>query len=235
MGNFDYILKFAEYFNKLAFKALKGVLRKVQAPIIVLEQGDLTAYATTLIPLKEVGEQLVPVGMVNLDPPNLPMNPEHNPNDWKRISGIWAEDSWTALYLFGAALYYAGKVVTDYSVTPAAQAVMRRAYSKNPDLVVPNVLVPNEQTADKPWMTAGYLNSGEGDAQYAQALQVGEEIKKMIPEEHLYQLVGIIQNKWESNIADVERTQEDRGEKIEQEVSEESPLKKEPEMVQMNG
>lgn len=215
------ISKLATNFQKLAFQALKTVLRRVNVPLIILKQGDFV----TIIPIRETETLFVPTGMVSLDVPSLQMNPEFNPNEWRRIAAIWADDSWTAIYLLGAALYFASKIVTDHSVTPAAQAVMRRIYERNkdnPNLIVQNVIASNEQTAYKPWMTAGYLNNGEGDQQYAAAIQAGEELKQIMPER---QLIEVVQGKWEAASADAARTGENKGEKIEQE-----PIQNVPEM-----
>lgn len=223
--SYDYILKLAEDFKRLAFKPLKGVLRKINIPLMVLSNGNFI----TIIPIKETEKLFVPTGMVSLDMPTLAMNPGFDRNEWRRIAAIWADDSWTALYLLGAALYYSSRLVTDHSVTPAAQAVMKRLYEKNkdnPTLITPNVLVTNEQTADKPWMVAGYLNSGENNQQYASAIKVGEELKQIISED---QLIAIVQSKWETAEADPIRTGEDVGEKLVQPIIENVELEKQQE------
>ena len=195
MNIYSKLLLLSTHFEKLAFKALDAVLKRVDMPIIMETKDDFSV----LIPLKIDETSIYPTGMVALDSPNVQMNEGYNPSEFKRIAAIQGPDAWTSMYLFGVALYVGKKIVSDSSVTPAAQAVMKRIYEKNkdnPNMIIQDVLVEQPSTANMPWMRAAYLNPGNGDAQYQASLEAGRQIRNLLPKEHFEMLIDRVQYDW---------------------------------------
>jgi hypothetical protein len=191
---YNKIYKLSGIFEKLAFNVIKAVLNKVKLPLLAIKEGGFIL----IIPLAEENNLLVPKGQITLDEPNLPFNPGFNKNEWKRIASIIATDPWIAVYLLGAALYLGKKVVGDSVISKEAQAVMKRLYIKNKGtgLIIDNVIQETPEFKDQPWMTAGYLNSGEHDSAMSRAFAAGEEIKNNISKEDLETLINIVERQW---------------------------------------
>jgi hypothetical protein len=208
MNIYASIYKLSEYFEKLAaFKALDAAVRRTGFPIIEISQGNFSV----LLPLKTVvgpqGEMLVPAGSVSVDTPNVKLVPGEQ-NNWMRIAMIDDQgNSWTSLYLFGAAMFYTtqmlGKkgLVTDGTATGDVQAVMKRMWEKNkndPSLIVPDVVENQPAISEMPWMRAGYLNPGNNNAQYSQAFALGREYKQEMSKQEVNILIDMAQNSWAS-------------------------------------
>jgi len=137
---------------------------------------------------------------------------------------IYSEDAWTAIFLLGAAVYYAANVlgkrgvVADNSVTQDAQNVIKRMFSsgQKEGIVVPEVLKAQKSTQNFPWLRAGYLNPGNADAKFASAFEEGKRIKDSIPQEYQDHLISIIHSQWNSAYED----SKERGGTLEQETIE---------------
>lgn len=168
------LLTFADLFFKFAIN-FKGVARKVKHPIVISQEG---AY-TKLMVVEDADNRFNIRAGVNLALNMAAMSPGHQRSDWVyKIRTIWGDSSMVSIYIFGAALAVAGRLVCDTQVSPAAQMVIKGYWEKHkddPEYVVPEVLAQDVWNIGAPWLRAGYLAGPIGDA-FSSAIAAGEEI-----------------------------------------------------------
>ena len=204
------LLKLSHLYIKIANKLINQLLKRVHIPLIKIKVGSDTLLAA-IKPREDGGVDFL--GASVIADSNLPFNPEFNPSEWKRISSIYSEDPMSGTFLFMASLVFAGKLVSDSSVSPAAQDVMKRFYEKNKDTVniVPNVLKESHVTKDKPWMTAGFTSGTVDRAPVDLAIQEGEKYKQLYSENDIIELIA---GRFEYLYSKEEKTKTNKGVKI---------------------
>jgi hypothetical protein len=195
------LLKYAAIFLKLAIN-LAALTRRIKHPIVKLDkEGEYTLGA---LDMETSPTEMYMVAAATMLPNDAPLNPRHEGQGWdSKVGMLWARESnpMAAIYIMGAALYATGRVVADSDVSPAAEPVIKRyweKYNSKPELVVPEVLDVTDLNKDKPWLRAGYLSPGTGDANYRAAMEVGAQIVEQLKASGHYQALVDAENQlWE--------------------------------------
>lgn len=185
------LLAFADLFYKFALN-FKGIARKVKHAIVVSQEGA----HTKLMVVEDAEDQFKVRAGVNIALNMAAMAPGHDRREWMyKVNTIWGDSAMVSMYIFGAALSVAGKLVCDTQVSPAAQMVIKGYWDKHKDdpaYVTPEVLAEDVWNAGAPWLRAGYNGEPVGDV-YKPALVAGEELASQVD---VSQLSNLEQKLW---------------------------------------
>lgn len=179
MNKIAQTLTFANLFLKFAFN-FKGIARRVKHPIVVSPEGKYTK----LIVVEPTDEEFRIRAGANISLNTAEMAPGFDRKDWLyKIATIWSDQPMVSMFLFGATLGFAGTLVSDTAVSPAAQKTIKTYWEKhkdNPELVTQEVLAKDTWNVGAPWLRAGYHGTTIGEA-FQASFNAGKEIEQQIP------------------------------------------------------
>lgn len=176
------ILRYAELFSEAV--DFGRLTKKFSLPLVINQNGN----ETSIIVVQDTETELKVRAGATLGPNLAQMAPGHSVADWPyRVATIWSDSNMIGAYLFGALLAGSKRLVSDTSVTPAAQLVIKNYWNKykdDPSYVTPEVLAEAQWNLNAPWLRAGYHGDPIGGA-YNDAFRAGYEITQQIPVEKI--------------------------------------------------
>jgi hypothetical protein len=186
------IYKLSSIFYKTAIDFAQLGNRARGSIVVSSQQGS----QLELIYIHDLGDKYKVLGSIVIAYNTALVSKNHSRKDWPyKIATVFAKKNIAAAYLFGAALGTAGSLVSDTTVSPAAQILMKGYYEKNKDnadLVVPEVLAEQTWNVGAPWLRAGYLGRSLGHS-YEGAFAAGRDFLKHVP---LEDILKTSQNLW---------------------------------------